>query len=364
MMKRFGFKSVLIRVIALSLTVVFVVFASSLGFDENDNMKQIYGSFLGQKSSYNGMIEIWNIDSFESGVKSKQSYLEKQAKKFQKKNKGVFVMVRNLTLGECENSLKNGERPDIISCSYGVSEKLKEYFVPYENKKFEIYDNFLDAGSDENDNFYGLAWCVGVYALISTKTKLEKAGKNFENVKLNEIAYECGYKFKLGKKERISKSIVFGVGDYLMPKKALDAYNKSRSIQISQKEKEELAVKSQYSAYTSFLSNDSTILLGTHRDIFRMMGREEKGNVCDVVYLPLLNWTDLVQFSFLCDNGDLKRKKVAENFANFLTFKENQRELEEVGMFPVLRVENFENKCIMCDIILENISDFELKRVF
>ena len=363
-MKNLKLKSVLFRLVALCLTVVFVCFASKLTFDENDNIKQIYGSFLGQKSSYNGMIEIWNIDTFESGVKSKQSYLEKQAKKFQKKNKGVFVMVRNMTIGECENSLKNGEKPDIISCSYGVSEKLKEYFVSFENENSEIYNNFLKAGKDGYNELYGLAWCVGIYALISTKSKIEKAGKTFEEVSLNEIAYESGYKFKFGKKERESKSLVFGVGDYLMPKKALDAYNKSRSIQISQIKKAELAKKSQYSAYTSFLSNDATILLGTHRDIFRMMGREEKGNVCDVIYLPLLNWTDLVQFSFLCDNGDSKRKNVAENFAKFLTFKENQKELESVGMFPVLGVEGFENKCVMCDIILENISDLELESVF
>ena len=136
-----------------------------------------------------------------------------------------------------------------------------------------------------------------------------------------------------------------------MPKTALDAYNIARSIQISQNEKEELELKSQYSAYTSFLSNDATILLGTHRDTIRMSGREEKGKVCDVVYLPLLEWTDLVQFSFLCKSADLKRRNIAEDFANFLTLKENQKELEEVGMLPVLGVENFENNSVMCDII-------------
>ena len=363
-MKKIGVKSVLLRLIALTMAIVFVIFISRNNFDVSDDMKQIYGSFVGQKSSYSGMIEIWNIDSFESGIKSKQSHLEKMAKKFQKKNKGIFVMVRNLTLGECLNSLKNGDGPDIISCSYGVCESLKEYFVPFESKDINIYDNFLNAGKGEDDKLYGLAWCAGFYALISTKVKIEKSGKSFDDVKLNEIAFDSGYKYKLGKKEKVSKSIVFGVGDYLMPKNALDAYNKSRSIQISQNENEELALKSQYSAYTSFLSNDATILLGTHRDIFRMSAREEKGNVCDVVYLPLLEWTDLVQFSFICKSDNIKRKNIAEEFAKFLTLKENQEGLDEIGMFPICKVENFENNGVMSHITLEKFSDLELKRVF
>ena len=363
-MKKLSFKNIVFRLFALGFAVIFAVFMAKSNSDITNNLKQIYGSFLGQKSSYNGMIEIWNIDTFESGIKSKMSYIDSQAKKFQNKNKGVYVMVRNMTIGECENSLKNGDTPDIISCSYGVSEKLKDYFVSYENVNNEIYHNFLEAGKCDDGKLYGLAWCTGFYALISTKTKLEKANVSFDGVKLNEIAYESSYKYKIGKKEKFSKSIVYGVGDYLMPKNALDAYNRARSIQISQNEKEELALKSQYSAYTSFLSNDATILLGTHRDIFRMSGREEKGKVSDVVYLPLLEWTDLVQFSFLCKNADLKRKTIAESFANFLTLKENQKELEEIGVLPILRVENFENKGVMSHITLENISDSAVKRVF
>ncbi len=363
-MKKLSVKGVVFRLLAFCLAVIFALFSSKFCFDEVDNMKHIYGSFIGQKSPYNGMIEVWNIDSFESGKKSKQSYLEKMAKRFQNKNKGVYVMVRNLTIGECENSLKNGEKPDIISCSYGVCEKLKDYFVAFESDDFEIYDNFLNAGKGSDGKVYGLAWCVGFYALISTKAKLEKAGKWIEDVKLNEIVFKSGYKYKVGKKEKESKSVVFGTSDYLMPKMALDAYNKSKSIQISQNENSELALKSQYSAYVSFLSNDATILLGTHRDMFRMMSREEKGTISDVVYLPLLEWTDLVQFSFLCNSEDLARKKVAESFAKFLTLKENQQELGEIGMFPVLGVENYDKSGVMSHITLDKFSDLRLKTVF
>ena len=343
----------------MSLIFVFVISKLNLG---EDDMNHIYSSFIGQKSPYNGIVEIWNIDSFESGTKSKFSFLEKVAKKFQKQNKGVYVLVRNLTIGECENSLKQGKLPDLISCSYGVCEKIKDYFVPFKDKDIEIYNNFVEAGKFE-DKVYGLAWCVGFYALISTKTKIEKAKLDFENVKLNEIILEAGYKYKIGKKEKESKSLVFGVGDYLMPKNALKAYNKARSIQIEENETEELKLKSQYSAYSSFLSNNATILLGTHRDVYRMMNREEKGNVSDVSYLPLLEWTDLVQFSFLCKSDD-SRKLMAEKFAKLLTIKENQEMLDDIGMFPVCGVNNLDLKGVMSDIPLDKFSDCELKKVF
>ena len=363
-MKKLRVKGVFVRLMILIVGVVFVFVVSKINFDKGNELQQIYGSFIGQKSPYNGMIEVWNIDSFESGLKSKVSYLENVARKFQSKNKGVYVMVRNLTIGECENSLISGNFPDMISCSYGFCDKLKEYFVPFSNYDFDVFENFLNAGKGKNGELYGLAWCFGFYSLISTKSKLEKANQKFEDVKLNEIAFDSGYKYKSGKKERESKSLVFGVGDYLMPKNALNAYNKSRSIQINETSENELQFKSQYSAYTSFLSNDATILLGTQRDVFRMMNREEKAKVRDVVYLPILEWTDLIQFSFLCKNDNLKRKEMAEKFAEFLVEKGNQEKIEEIGLLSVCDVQSVNLKGVMRDITPQKFKNSELQGVF
>lgn len=362
-MRKVKWKNIAFRTIVLIMAVMLVFVTTKANIEYGDDFKYIYSTFIGNKSAYNGMIEVWNIDSYESGLKSKSSYLEQMGKKFQKTNKGVYVLVRNLTIGECENLLNNGVVPDLISCSYGVSEKIKDFIRPFESDDVQVFDNFLNAGRTDDGNLYALPWCFGIYALISTKTKLEKAGYEFEGVKLNEIVYESSYEYKIGKKIKTSKSLIFGSGMYLLPKKSLTAYNKSRSIQIEERINEELNLKSQYSAYTSFLSDNATILLGTHRDVFRMMNREEKGKVSDVVYLPLLNWSDLVQFSFLCKNDDNQRKLIAEKFAKFLVDLSNQKMLEEIGMFPVVTVENLKLKGVMCDIICENFSNIEVDRV-
>ena len=224
--------------------------------------------------------------------------------------------------------------------------------------------NFINAGKNDNGEIYALPWCVGFYSLISTKSKLEKAGKYVDDVKLNEIVFDSGYEFKSGKKMKKSESVVYGTGNYLMPKNAIFAYNRAESIQTEIEKQSELVFNSQYSAYSSFLSDNATILLGTHRDIIRMQNRAEKGKVIDVIVKPLLKWTDLVQFAFLCKSEDSIRKKYAEKFALYLLEEKNQRNVEMIGMFPVLNIKETSYKGVMLDIIHENFSVCELKRVF
>lgn len=361
-MKKNGIKLLVFRISVLVLALVILFISPLAKFSANDDLNYIYSTFIGKKSEYNGVLEVWNIDTFESGTASKSSFLEMAGKEFQKKFKGIYVVVRNLTVGECQNLLNSGELPDVLSCSYGVSEIIKDKIRPYEKTNKEILPNFLNSGK-MGEMVYGLPWCFGVYSLISTKSKIEKAGKFVDGVKLSEIAFDSAYEYKSGKKTKKSASITFGTGEFLLPKNALNAYNKAESTQ-SKNSDIELIFKSQYSAYSAFLSNGATILLGTHRDICRMTNRELKGKVSDVLYQPLLSWTDLVQFAFLCKNGDNLRKKYAENFALFLTEGSNQKQVEKIGMFPVVAVNESQYKGIMLDIILENFSDCEVKSLF
>ena len=365
-MKKVKFKSVFFRLFLLVLTVFVAVFSPLLKFSDSDDMNYIYSTFIGKKSEYNGVLEVWNIDSFESGTMSKVSLLEKFAKKFQKENKGIYIVVRNLTESEMVNLLESNQVPDVISCSYGVADKIKDYVCEISKLPRKMPTNFADAGK-LNGKQYGLAWCTGFYSLISTKAKLEKAGKDvseLNNIKLNEIAFSSGYEYKSGKHIKKSISLVYGEGNYLMPKSALFAYNRAGSIQSTNDSENELVFKSQYSAYSSFLSNGATILLGTHRDIIRMENRVESGKVSDVIIQPILSWTDLVQFAFVCKQENSLRKKYAEMFVLYLLEERNQKQVETIGMFPILAMNETDYKGIMRDIILENFSDCELKKIF
>ena len=363
-MKKNKLKSIVFRFIVLIFSVLLVfVLPAIMSFAGND-MSYIYSTFIGKKSPYNGILEIWNVDSFESGLKSKVSYLEKCALKFQKQNKGVYIVIRNLTEKECLNLIDNGKFPDIISCSYGVSDKISSFTSAYNESDIMIDSRFMDAGRKNDGKLYGLAWCVGYYCLISTKAKLEKAGMDSNQVSLNEIAYTSGYEYKIGKKNKKSVSITYATSDYLMPQDSLLAYNKARSIHYESKFEEEKIFKSQYASYGSFLNNEATILLGTQRDICRMMSREENGKISDVIYLALTNWTDLIQYAFMMNNETGLRRECAEKFALSLVESENQKRIEEIGMFPVIEVNGTSNQGVMRDITLGNFSVLEPKRLF
>ena len=54
---------------------------------------------------------------------------------------------------------------------------------------------------------------------------------------------------------------------------------------------------------------------------------------------------------------------MSEKFALFLTEAKNQEELENVGLFSVTKLEKSFYSGVMRDIILENISVCELKKV-
>ena len=359
------FKNLFLRIFVLVLALFVAIFFPMIKLASGDDLTYIYNTFIGNKSKYNGIIEVWNIDSFESGTASKLSFLENVGKSFQKLNKGTYVIVRNLTKGECQNLLSNGEKPDVISCSYETFDVIKNYlrvFNSFENLG-GVYKNYLNAGKNASGDLVGLAWCTGFYALISTKVKLEKANKYAEDVKLNEIAFNSDYEYKIGKKHKKSDSLVYGTGGGIMPKNALLAYNRAGSIQINDTENE-LIYKSGYAAYSSFLSNNATILLGTQRDICRMVKREANGKVSDVIIQKLMNWTDLVQFAFITNFGDSLRQDYGEKFAKFLTESENQKVIENIGMFPVIGVFETNYKGVMRDIILENFSDLEVKSIF
>ena len=361
MMKKLVFKQVVFRLLILILAVVFAVVAPRSKLFESDEMEYIYKAFVGNKSDYRGMLEIWNIDAFESGIKSKVTYLEYCAQKFQKLNKGTYVIVRNLTQSECVNLIKNGEMPDVLSCSYGLLGDVEDYFRAFSSEENKVDSKFIEAGKGADGALYGLAWAYGCYYLISTQANLVKAGK--ETCDLNEIAYECGYEYKIGKKTKQSKSLVYAECNGIMPKRALDAYNIARSIQINADPQAEIKLQSQYSAYTSFLANNASILLGTHRDMLRLKAREESGKISELVYTPLVNWTDLVQFAFLTQRGSDIRKQYAEKFAFYLVDEKNQTKLDEVGLFSVLGISDDFKSGIMRDIIPNNISDLRPKSI-
>lgn len=346
-------KHVLFRLIICGFVGVMFVYLPAVHMKQYDEISLIYRTFVGEKSEYQGMIEIWNVDTFEAGSVSKTSILESRAKAFQMKYKGVYFMIRNVTENECINMLKSGQKPDLFSCSYSVAEEVKDYICEFNVKETGIYSNFLDAGKVDGLQL-GLPWCTGFYFLFSTKSKLEKAEKYTDAVRLVDIVYDSAYKYKVGKSEVLSFSLTYGTSGNLMPKNAISSYNINSIVQENSIDVD-AGNQTQYSAYSKFIANKSTILLGTQRDVLRIENRKRQGKVEEVIVEPLTKYTDLVQFLFLSKSDDLQRKKYAEKFAGFMLEEESQQVVQNSKMFAVKQLSNVCDEGVMSNITHENI---------
>ena len=349
------------------LVIVMLVCLPSISLNSNEDLSRIYSVFLGHKSKCQGIIEIWNIDSFEGGSGAKITALNNIADRFQKKNKGIYIMVRNLTEQEVLNLINSGDFPDLFSCSFGVANKIKDYVTNFNNVNISEVDESLKKSVCVDDKIMAVPWCKGSYYLFSTKDKLQRAKvENLDDIKLSNICMSLGYIKNLKKGEKKIYSCAVGNSKYLMPLNALKSYNISGVELISNLSynKENLS-QTTYSAYCNFIADNSTILLGTQRDIFRIENRVKNGKLSDVVYEQVLGFTDLVQFMLLSKNVDSKKLEYVYKFVNFLTSQNSQKLMFDIGMLPVINVELEVNKeGSMTNITPQNFSVYNTNSLF
>lgn len=348
-------------VIALLICLPFV------SVNKSDNLSLIFSAFVGKKSDYQGMIVVWNIDTFESGTAAKSNYLSSVARTFEKNNKGVYVMVRNLTEFECYMLLQKGEMPDLFSCSYSVIKKIQDYIQAYSSyNDISIRSNFIESGMVEG-KLMALPWCAGAYTLLASNESLSKAKINIEEVglKLSSIALSSGYEYETKKGTNVVSSLTYGAGGKLLTQKAFTSYTGiglDFSSRITVDENSES--QSQYSAYASFLAGNSTILLGTQRDVARLEGRLEQGKISGLFYELVSSSSDLVQFCLLAKSESKERLGCSEAFAKLLVSAESQQKIGTIGMIPVCEDINPYSSGIMKDIVSQISDNFRVFHIF
>ncbi len=356
---------IIVRSVYLAIVVVLLVTLPFIGLKKDENLEMIYGVFVGKKSKYQGMIEIWNIDTFEGGMASKTSFLKKKASIFQKQNKGLYVLVRNLSEQECLNLLMQGEKPDLFSCSYGVASELKAYLEPFSVKFQNLLENFAIAGKVGSEQ-YAVPWCFANYFLISSKEHLLSAkDENIENVKLKDIALSSGYIKKGKKSDKTIYSLGFGTKKYLLPNLAFMSYTNNGLNSIP-----DTAIiknannETPYSVYTKFIAGDISVLFGTNRDVFRILNRVSLGKMSDVIIEPATSGTDLIQFLMISKSDDEVKKQYVNLLAKFVV-EAGEKIFDEIGLFSCEKSEYDKNKLgVMQDITLEKIRNYTPNNIF
>lgn len=252
-------------------------------------------------------LELWEIDTFEGGSASRARFLEKQAFAYQTKTKSTYVIVRTVALEQAQNLLSQGSRPDMVSFGIGAGDLLRSFCQPIEVGENVRAD--LLAGGRQGGQIFAVPWCMGGYMLCS-----QSQIGNFDAEALNKLS------------EKTDKQII-GTGQaYNLPKYAL---NKDIRTFVTKYD------YTQYQAYEAFIrNNEFEILLGTQRDLFRLNNKIKLGNLGNIYYHFLGDYTDLIQY--LCITAtDPKVVGVANDFVDYVTSDVVQKKLTTIGMFCV-----------------------------
>lgn len=334
MRKRSAKKFGLINLVALILLIFVLSYVPTIVII-SQKQRIIDNSTLGEVSSFSGILEIWNIDTFEGGSASKEMFLEEVARDFMKVNKGAYVHISTLTPEGLESALAEGKKPDIFSFGMGLGEIIEDHCT-YLPRVKGIMTNFAQSGETQEGQL-AIPYAYGGYGIFTTSEKLAEASKEV-GIDLISNYNQCGFEKKLRKKTKTIQSITYGSTPFIAPEASLFFSNGSIKTKLSTK-------TNPYDAYAGFVGFEtSTLLLGNHRDLARLTQKLEMNHIQDLLYAPLGGYTDLVQYLSVANIEAGERLDCAKRFVEFVLTDAEQAKLTQIGMFSVKGIVLYKDK--------------------
>lgn len=294
--------------------VLFLIFAPAFIFNPA-NYRVNLNDYLNLTQKDKIVLNMWHIETFEGGTNSRKTFIENQAKKYNKQNNNCFVSVKTLTEEQLFLNLQNGNTGDIYSFGIGAG-----YLI--QDKLFELPKNNnvrkdLQEYSKIDNNIYAYPFILSGYALITNTTF-----NSSDNL------------LDLLQSKQINKKTIYGVGfanDSLINPSQVLIENGISNI----KKDNYFTCSTTYNAYTNFLSKKFISLLGTARDVARLKNREQNGSISPCTYNFLGGYSDLIQYVGVSKNLTKEQTQVATDFSKFLTNETCQSSLKNYGLFSV-----------------------------
>jgi len=276
------------------------------------------------KEYYRGVLELWNIDTFEGGGSSRSGWLKSAAIQFEKKNKGTFIAVKNMSYEQLLEELAAGYLPDLISYGLGTGDTILPYLQSYDGLVTTRAD--ITVGGYHKGKLYAVPWVMGGYSLIGNTETINKKFEDITDLKLN--AFSLTYSTK---KSTISSFTTAGNG---FTASLLSYINNSSVTTTASALDSEIINNTGYSAYKKFIAGKSCVLLGTSRDVYRCSNRMSNG-LGDYLFSFLGGYTDLVQYISVLNTNKII-KKVAQSFIEFITSDDYQRTIINMYLFSTV----------------------------
>ncbi len=267
---------------------------------------------------YQGVINLWLVDTFEGGSGSRQNWFTKRSAYFEKQNKGLFVCVTTLTETQLAEKLSQGQNFDMLCFSRGVGATVLDKLAPLNVDFGGVFDNFAQSGR-VGATTYALSVYTGAYCLFARKS--QQQGDIIAN------SLTTTYTRKIGKNVVNLAPLVCGFASYNSPLTALAIANVKGNFQPDY-------TKTQYVAYQQFVDNKTAVtLLGTQRDMYRLGKKLETGKFDELLFAPLCAYTDLV--TYVGVNRDTQNLQACMQFAEYLISDAVQQTVEDISMFSV-----------------------------
>ena len=160
---------------------------------------------------YGGVVELWNVETFEGGSGSRTAWLTRQAAAFEREHKGLFVHVTALSAEQAAQKLKEGERFDVL-CFSGSGENYLPLLRPI---NAAVRSN-VEASGTVGGVQYALPLYCGIYALFARQSQISPNAAAAD-------ALGFSYTVRTGKHQYVLQPVVCGFTPYNSPLSALAA---------------------------------------------------------------------------------------------------------------------------------------------
>lgn len=222
------------------------------------------------------ILTLWHVETFEGGVGSRGDFITGRAVEFGKK--GRHVLVKTHTIESAKESLKKGEKPDLVSFGIGA-----DFVVPMAKRV-----TLTVAGEKAKSRAF--VWAQGGYFLFR---------KSGDETPIKTLTISDG-----GKNLPLGAANLTGV-----------KYENIETVKSTD-------------AYLKLISGNTDAMLGTQRDIRRF-------TVKNFAYTatPLEKYNDLYQYVAITTD-DEDKLPTAKAFAEYLLSEKTAKKISSLYMIP------------------------------
>jgi|GEM_PF-2314568 len=321
--------------------------------------KDVYSNIEEEEhSGYQGIVKMWHVVDWRTGKGAGVTYLKKCATIFEKNNLYFFVEIEGMTMDEARSRMSQGEKPDIISYPNGFFENsLGLERLDVDSSK--ILPSLRKAAKSGEGN-YAAPYMCGGYMLFVNQDMLYRFGlDNFDETGIPNYAFNAclkGLSFteKRGRQETAVKSIGFDE-NCLLPEGGLIYHSQPKYwdedaedpyMIIPEDMDETPPAKGLYEkaevggGYEDFIKEKTAMLVGSQETYMRLKRLSDQGKGPDYMVAALSGYTDMVQYLSVFQTDDKKKGRTLSKFIEFLQGEKCQRRLEELYVFPVIKLDD------------------------